>query len=129
MDRRALVHAEVCAHLRVRRLASDLQDHTTRPPALLLQILREGGELADLQELGLRDERAPPLRVFQPALHDQLGDRLAKGRAGGAEPFGQVAFRRYRNSGIQAGDELQDLVLHLVVPRHLDHDTALRPGP
>ena len=53
------------------------------PLALRLQILRERGELADLHELGLRDERAAALGAFQPAVDHQFGDGLADRRAGG----------------------------------------------
>ena len=81
MDRCSGCDLEVRAHLVVRGLLVDPQHHAARPPALGLQIPRERRELADLHELGLRDEGAAALGAFQPAVDDQFGDRLADRRA------------------------------------------------
>jgi hypothetical protein len=77
MDRRSGCNLEVRAHLVVRGLLVDPQDYAARTLTLGLQVLRERRELADLHELGPRDERTAALGAFQAAVDHELGDGLA----------------------------------------------------
>ena len=59
--------------------------------------------------------RAHGLHPQQPALDDQLGERLPDRGPRGPVRAGELPLRRYRAARVQRGGELEQLALHLVV--------------
>ena len=93
------------------------QDHARR--VLAVEVLAERRELADVHQLGLRDERAAALDPFQPTFHDQFRQRLSHRRTRRLELLGQLPLGGQRRPHGCAVDELGDAQLLGVVLRHL----------
>lgn len=83
----------------VRRDIADVQQLGGRLQALGPHVLRIGGQLQGLGNLGLGDKGALALDALQPALDHQLLEGLTHRRARGVELRREGAFGRYRVPG------------------------------
>ena len=94
---------------------ADVEDLGLRVEAVLPHPLGVAGELERLGDLRLGDERALALHAQQAPLDDQLGQGLPDGGPGGAVEPGELAFRRHRAAGRHGRREVEQMLLDLVV--------------
>ena len=94
---------------------ADVQDLGLRVEAVLAHALGVARELERLGDLRLGDERALALHPQQAPLDDQFGQGLPHGRPRRPVQPGELALRRHRAAGRHGRREVEQMLLHLVV--------------
>ena len=85
----------------------DVEDLGLRVQAVRAHAFGVAGQLERLGHLGLGHEGALALHAQQPALDDELGERLPDRGPRGSVRARELSLRRYRAAGVQRRGEFE----------------------